>query len=332
MVQISVIVPVYNVEKYLASNVQSILTQTYRDFELILVDDGSPDRCGDLCDQYALQDSRVRVVHKKNGGLSSARNAGLDVMKGRFVTFIDSDDVVHPQYLETLITLQEKEQADISMCHYDFFENEGMWDNDAIGPDTQAYERLSGKQLLDHFQEHCRKVSILSQCMKLYKSEIFDGLRMREGYTQEDSMALPYVLERADKIVRTPAKLYHWRVTPGSISRSGFNKTAFDYIEISYCWAEFFSERGSDQARYFKRDFLDRTLKYYYKIVDQKPELMPDFAFHLKRYRKLYPKYIRAKGLCRKEILAYTLFLISPKTARKFYMQVHGEKYRTETW
>lgn len=334
MPTISVIVPVYKVEAYLDKCVQSILQQTYTDYELILVDDGSPDCCGELCDSWAKKDSRIRVIHKENGGLSSARNAGLDWMdansQSRYVTFIDSDDCVHRQYLEVLVRLLEENKADIAWCHYDFFTEDGQWFDEPAIP--EAIEFFSGQGILDTFLEHCRKVSLRSQCMKLYKREIFQGLRMREGYVQEDSMVLPYVLERTGRIARTYLQLYHWRETLGSISRSEFDRRNFDYIELSLLWAEFFEQRGSDQADYFKKEFLQRTLHYYYKICEEKPELMDDFRFHIKRFRKLYPRYIKAKGMCIREKLAYTLFLVSPDCAKKPYMQVYGELYREETW
>lgn len=326
MARISVIVPVYKVERYLNQCVESVLKQTYTDFELILVDDGSPDNCPAMCDEWAEKDNRVKVIHKENGGLSDARNAGLDWLDAnsasRYITFIDSDDCVHPQYLEVLLTLLEENDADIAWCHYDFFTKEGEWfDNPAV-PETLEY--FTGSEILNTFIEHCHKVSLRSQCMKLYRREIFDGFRMRVGYTQEDSMALPFVLERTGKIVRTSLKLYHWRITPGSISRSAFDHRNFHNIELSRMWAEFFAERGSDQADHFRKEFLVRVLHYYYKVQDEKPELMAALKPYLKTYRKLYSRYIRAKGLCTREKIAYTLFLVSPKVARKLYMQVHG--------
>lgn len=326
MPKVSVIVPIYKVEQYLNQCVESILTQTFTDFELILVDDGSPDNCPAMCDAWAEKDGRIKVIHKANGGLSDARNAGLDWIdansSSQYITFIDSDDCIHPQYLEALLTLLEENDADIAWCHYDFFTEEGKWfDGPARSKELEFY---SGQGILDAFTQHCRKVSLRSQCMKLYKRAIFDGLRMRVGYTQEDSMALPFILERTGRIVRTSLKMYQWRITPGSISRSAFDHRNLHNIELSRMWAEFFAERGSNQADHFRREFLMRVLHYYYKVRDERPELMDALKPYLKTYRKLFPRYIRAKGLCMREKIAYTLFLVSPKTARKFYMQVHG--------
>ena len=321
MPTISVIVPVYKAEKYIESCVRSILSQTYGDFELILVEDGSPDRSGEICDALAKTDTRIRVIHKENGGAATARNAGLDVATGDFIAFIDGDDCIHPQYLEFLLALQKETDADFAMCHYDFFTEEGEWFG---GEPQMEYELLNGAELLANFTEHCRKVSLISLCMKLCKKEVFEGLRIPEGFIEEDSMSLPHILERATKIARSEEKLYHWRVTPGSVTRSGLTEKSFAYIEVSRYQAEFFAERGSDQADHFRREFLMRVLHYYYKVRDEKPELMDALKPHLKIYHKLYFRYIRAKGLCMREKIAYTLFLVSPKAARKLYMQVHG--------
>ena len=121
---ISVIVPVYKVERYIEKCVASILEQTFQNFELILVEDGSPDRSGEICDMLAKRDSRIRVIHKENGGAATARNAGLDVAKGDYIAFVDGDDSIHPQYLEFLSNLINRSGADIAMCHYGFFSKE----------------------------------------------------------------------------------------------------------------------------------------------------------------------------------------------------------------
>ena len=128
MSEISIIVPVYNVEKYLENCIESILNQTFKDFELILVDDGSTDNSGKICDIYEKKDSRIKVIHKNNGGLSSARNAGLDIACGKYVGFIDSDDSIHPRMYEILYDLIKKYESDISCCNYkkiyDIFKDE----------------------------------------------------------------------------------------------------------------------------------------------------------------------------------------------------------------
>ena len=147
---------------------------------------------------------------------------------------------------------------------------------------------------------------------------------MAEGYVQEDSLVLPYVLERIGTLAKTEIPLYHWRVTEGSISRSAFGVRDFDYLQVSFCWAEFFAARGDAvQSDYFRKQFLQRTLYYYFKVADEKPDLMGAFAFHILRYKRLLPRYFWAKGLCVRERLAYVLFYIAPAAARKFFDQVY---------
>lgn len=334
MAVISVIVPVYKAEKYIEDCVRSILGQTYGDFELILVEDGSPDASGAICDALAAEDSRIRVIHKENGGAATARNAGLDAAKGKYIAFVDGDDLIHPQYLELLLAMLQKDKADVAWCHYDFFTDESAFSSLPLDveKETTNTELEFGQEILKEFRKHERRTSLISLCMKLYKREIFDGLRIPTGYIEEDSMMLPLLLERVRIFSHTKLPLYHWRETVGSVTRSGLSEKSFAYIEVSRFQAEFFRARRSDQADGLQREFMQRTMKYYYRIQDEKPELMEAYCYHLKRYRKLYPRYMKAKGMSPREWLAYTIFLFAPNAARKLYMQVYGERYRREYW
>ena len=188
------------------------------------------------------------------------------------------------------------------------------------------------QEMLKEFRKHERRTSLISLCMKLYKREIFDDLRIPTGYIEEDSIMLPLLLDRVGVYSHTKLPLYHWRETAGSVTRSGLSEKSFAYIEVCRSQAEFFRARGSDQADGLQRDFMQRTMKYYYRIRDEKPELMKAYRYHLKRYRKLYPRYIKSKGMTPRERLAYTIFLVAPNAARKLYMQVYGERYRREYW
>lgn len=323
---ISVIVPVYKAEPYIEACVASILNQTYRDFELILVEDGSPDRSGEICDALARTDSRIRVLHKANGGAATARNAGLDTAKGKYIAFIDGDDVIHQEYLQFLVWLLEKHDADIAMCHYDFFTEEGVWSNES--PDMAAEVTLvTGAEILQDFSNHCYRMRMISMCMKIFRKEIFDDLRLPVGSTEEDSIILPHIMERSGRIVQHQAKLYHWRVTPGSVSRSGLSSKSFHRIEISRLAAEFFIKRkNTKQANHFKTMFLRRTMRYYYRVKDENPSLMPDFIPYLRQYRKLFIRYFLSGGMCKRERIAYALFLVCTPKARGFLEAVYGPK------
>ena len=189
-----------------------------------------------------------------------------------------------------------------------------------------------GPQMLAEFDRHYRRVSLISLCMKLFRREIFADLRIPEGFIEEDSMVLPLILERTKTYAHVKLPLYHWRETPGSVTRSGLTARSFAYIEVSRFQAEFFAERNSPQAARLQREYLRKVLKYYYRIQDGAPELMQEFQTYLKQYRRLLPGYIRANGICAREKMAYIFFLINPQWARKSYMRVYGELYREEYW
>lgn len=328
MCKISIIVPVYKAEKYIEDCVNSILSQTYGDFELILVEDGSPDASGAICDGLARRDDRIRVIHKENGGAATARNAGLDVAAGEYIAFVDGDDLIHPQYLELLLGMLEAKQADVAWCHYDFFTEEA--DCFAapldISGETEKSSVECGGEMLAEFEKHYRRVSLISLCMKLYRRRIFDGLRIPEGQTAEDSLMLPHLLERTEKLVRSNAKLYHWRETPGSVTRMGLDRTSFHRINIDGYYIRFFRTKGmKEQEDYFKRHYLQRLVAYYYKVRRDAPELGGEFAPYLKEFRRTFWSRWSVGGLCLRERVAYLLFWLYPPAAQRLYRQVHGD-------
>ena len=210
---ITVIIPVYNVQQYLARCVESVLAQTHHDLEVILVDDGSTDSCGTLCDQYAAQDQRVKVVHKSNGGLSSARNAGLDVMTGERVTFVDADDFIHREFVDKLLHAMGND-ADIAVARWQECDEgetphvaDVLWSNVISFTRDEAIDEIYYQRRLTH-----------SACSRLFDARLFDGLRFPEGKLYED-LAISYdLLKKVTKVtyVDGPA-LYYYMHRPGSI-------------------------------------------------------------------------------------------------------------------
>lgn len=179
MPEISVIVPVYKVEKYLNSCVDSILNQSFSDFELILVDDGSPDNCGVICDDYAAKDSRVRVIHQENQGLSCARNTGIDAARGRFLCFVDSDDLVAPDYCRVLYDLLAESTADFSVCGVCRFRD----GEDPVPVDVEDSGQVSSREFLGM---QLRRKSEFGVWNKLYRRELFEKIRFKAGKLNED--------------------------------------------------------------------------------------------------------------------------------------------------
>lgn len=217
MKKISVIVPVYKVEKYLDRCVSSILAQTYTDFELLLVDDGSPDRCGEMCDEWAKKDTRIKVFHKTNGGLSDARNYALDRMTGDCVAFVDSDDWLDPECLEYQIaTLRSVPKADIAT-----FGLRLCWENGASREDRSVRCVLDARDaIMEALYE--RRIRVCA-CSKLYKRKVFDNLRYRTGVMMEDEDIIGDVLSRTLLVVVGDQAHYNYLQRDISITHDGFS-------------------------------------------------------------------------------------------------------------
>ena len=223
---ISVIVPVYNVEQYLDKCVQSIMNQTYHNLEIILVDDGSPDECPRMCDVYALRDSRIKVIHKQNGGLSDARNAGIDVSHGEYITFIDSDDYVRETYVEYLLSLfDHAEQCLFTACNH--FVVRGK--NTTANFDSSNVLVLNQTEALEGILYH-EKLDV-SGWGKLYHKNLFKTLRYPKGHLYEDTYVIGDLIEMSPQIVCGPEPQYYYIQRENSIVNSGFSKSKLEFIE-----------------------------------------------------------------------------------------------------
>lgn len=242
MQNISVIVPVYKVEPYLHRCIDSILGQTYLDFKLILVDDGSPDNCGAICDEYAAKDSRVHVIHQENGGLSAARNAGIDWVfansDSQWLAFIDSDDWVHRDYLKTLLENAENCQADMSAC--DFFQT------DAFCQDGEIHQSVSCEPAEQAYCDHYG--CLMSAWAKIFRKELFETLRFPVGKIHEDCYVTHIPLFAANKVVISTAPMYYYYSNPGSITRKKWSEKRLQEIEAHELRWKWLRENGYQQA------------------------------------------------------------------------------------
>ena len=220
---ISVIVPVYKVEKYLRKCVDSIIAQTYKNLEIILVDDGSPDNCGAICDEYEKKDSRIKVIHKENGGLSSARNAGLDIASGEYIGFIDSDDFVSPRMYERMYDAIKRTGADLCKCNLI-----GFKDGDAV--EELAKQRNSVEEKVYCGADIYNKVGLLSAAIKLYKRNLWDELRFPVGKLHEDRFVAYKIYDRCSSVCCIDDILYYYLSRSGSIMHT-YNIKRLDDIE-----------------------------------------------------------------------------------------------------
>lgn len=223
---ISVIVPVYNAEKYIEKCVASIRAQTYRNLEIILVDDGSCDRSGELCEAFALEDSRIVVIRKENGGVASARNAGLDAMHGDYVGFVDADDWIDPEMYEVLLQRMIAENAQISCCGTALVTGEGKitgyFEADlnvqlTVDSTNAQMELIHGGRITN------------SMLDKLYAAGVFDGLRQKNVYMED--MAIQYLLiAKAERVTYTGRPMYFYYMSENSITRGHFTTRFFEWV------------------------------------------------------------------------------------------------------
>ena len=244
---ISVIVPVYKVEDYLSRCVDSVLAQTEKDFELILVDDGSPDRCGEICDAYAQKDKRIHVVHKSNGGLSDARNAGLKIAEGEYIAFVDSDDWVEKEYLEKL--LSGIENADI--CECEMIRTDGT----AVIPQKQSeIIRYSGSDALKNLITD----QLFHQYVwnKLYCRNVIAGILFETGKTNEDEFWTYQAFGNAKTVIRISDVLYNYFQRPGSIMGNRYSIKRLDSLEAKKQRQAYLEQKYPDISFYGKKNLF----------------------------------------------------------------------------
>lgn len=229
MSELSIIVPVYKVEKYLPKCIDSILAQTFKDFELILIDDGSPDNCGKICDEYAEKDNRIVVIHQENAGVSAARNAGLDIATGTYIGFVDSDDWIEPDMYEVLINTAKCKNADVAVCGFNVYTNEAAL-NESTHLVEGEYDRNS--LLFDLFGKPCKLGG--SCCNRIFLCSKIADIRFPKGLTiAEDRLYLFCSFLKMDTGHKCATPLYNVRCSENSATRNGDVNTFFKILKSS---------------------------------------------------------------------------------------------------
>lgn len=275
---ISVIVPVYKVEKYLEKCIESVLKQTYTNLQIILVDDGSPDNCGKICDEYAKKDSRIEVIHKANGGLSDARNVGISKAKGRYIGFVDSDDYIKEDMYEILLNLIKKYDADVSICNlYDVIDGNECIRNKDNG--IHEYSRI------DILKEILLDKNIQSYAWnKLYKKELFDEIKYPIGKKYEDIGTTFYLFEKCNKIVVTSEPEYYYLKRADSLVNNVTESTILDYTEI-IIQRYLYIKQNIKELRKYNNYYLAKTLITAHNDIENLENISEGMQ---QRYKKLY--------------------------------------------
>ena len=270
---ISIIGPVYNVEHYLNECVVSIVKQTYENLEIILVDDGSTDESGKICDTWGEKDTRIQVIHKNNGGLSEARNTGLKVANGEYIAFIDSDDLIEESFIEKLYSLIENNDAQVSCCAYQTFQ-------DGMGHTLEGKQRddiriLQGSALVEAIYSGKYSEIAFVAWNKLYSVELFrkNNIAYPEGRVHEDTFTTYRLLYYSQTVAICDEKLYWYRVRPGSITNTKIGiKRCEDGVEADYSNICFFNENNEKKlAKLALNAFYRSTIKTY-KLTTSSPK------------------------------------------------------------
>lgn len=314
--KISVIVPVYNVEKYLNKCIDSILEQTFKDMEIILINDGSTDNSKNICNTYKQKDNRIKVIHKENGGLSDARNVGIDISTGEYIAFIDSDDWVEKTMLEYLYNLGNINNADIVQGDY----IEAYDENCTINKVSEEIIKYDSQHILDElYGEKCTKTVVVWN--KIYKRELFKEIRFPKGKLHEDEFTTYKLFHRANLIIDTNKTIYYYRQREGSITNSCFNIRHLDQLDAIKERKEYFIENRLDKlADKTENKLFWQTKDIYFKIyiseIRDKDLILKKLE---KEMRKNYFGVIKNKEITLKSKLISTLITLNIKLFCKLY-------------
>lgn len=287
---VSVIVPCYNVEQYLPKCIDSILNQTYKNLEVWLVDDGSPDKCGAICDEYAKKDTRIKVIHKKNGGLADARNVALDVMTGEYVVCVDSDDYISPTHIEGLYHLIEKYGADVSVnnsCNF----LEGTIPHPAKNVEKDIVFEAGLKAVEVMFYQE-----MFDTCAwgKMYKADLFDGIRYPKGLLFEDLPTTYRLLLKANKVAFNEEQSYFYLLRSNSIEGAAFSPHKLD----SGLQLMALMDKEKDKLHPIIKSYNCRMASFIFHLLLQMPEgyvHRKDFEERIKKIRWSVLTDIRAR-------------------------------------
>lgn len=239
----SVIIPVYNVEQYLHTCVDSVLAQNFENFEIILVDDGSPDNCPQICDEYAAKDNRIKVIHKKNGGVSSARNMAIDNANGEYITFLDSDDFWQDGYLSIMLDFCLQHDADIAQCSF-------IRGTETTFPEIKKQYKI---KVFDNHSIFLKGYAKIILWGKLYKRHLFEGVRMPEGKFFEDDFTTWKWYYKAMKIIVTDQPLYYYTENIESTMVGHSSQPRLDFMEAYDERIGFFKNKGEKDLEDFSR-------------------------------------------------------------------------------
>lgn len=289
---VSLIIPIYNVSTYLPELLETVISQTHKDLEIILVDDGSTDSSGTICDKYARMDSRIRVIHISNSGVSNARNIGINAASGEYLVFSDGDDYLAYDYVEYLLNLCIKNNADMSCCAW-------IYDNGSNLKKCTFRKREPGLYVGNHNAMRSLLTTMLmssSSTGKMYKKKLFEGVRFPDGMAlYEDDATIYRLVAQADSVVIGEESKYFYRLRPGSAIHKSFDENNFSIIKVYEDRCTFIKNEYPELETYAKSDILMVVNHCVIKMCDEKlfdhPSI-PNLKQYYRKYEKNYLKGI----------------------------------------
>lgn len=319
--QVSVIVPVFNVEEWLDRCVKSILRQNFKNYEILLIDDGSTDKSGAICDAYQEKYKKVKAFHKQNGGLSDARNFGINMAQGEYYVFVDSDDFIDKEYISVLYNAIKQYDTDVSMCSCRCCKENG----EKIFSFNIAEDKIiSGKQLLNNVFDKKNGMVYTVVWTKMYKKQLFSELRFEKGRNYEDEYLNPKLFWNVGKVAVVSKPLYNYVIRQGSITQSNFNiKNICDANNALTSRIEFYNRHGNNyltrKAIYFYLDWIASTIHSNYKYLKNESRVMEYFQHNYRKY------FFKCFTLNPKRIIKGILCSINIKGVIQLYTFVKGK-------
>lgn len=287
---VSVIMPIYNAQKYLRMSLESVINQTYLDLDIVLINDGSTDKSREICEEYARQDKRIRIIDKENGGNGDARNVGLRNANGDWIIWIDSDDIMHLRQVEILTSIAKLNNADIVVGDYRTIEDNECVQDDMISSQyTEKAYVLTEKDLYDDSFVNRNSMIFTVPWCKIVRKEIFNGIAYPTKTRHVDTWTTWKTYEKAQKVMFIPLQLYYWRINPNSLSRDKFDSSQFTGIDAYIEQFQYFNEKG--KQRYIEIVFSE-LLEMFFWCYNRMSELEMDYS-ELKIYLKFLQKNIR---------------------------------------
>lgn len=316
---ISVIIPIFNVEQYLKRCIDSVINQTYKNIEIILVDDESPDNCPKICDEYQKNDSRIKVIHKTNGGLSDARNAGLEIATGEYVTFIDSDDYIDCDYIEFLYNLINKYDVKMSICSY-----KAIYDNGTVLTQENNKEyKISAHDTLEKMLYH--EDFNVATWAKLYKKELFNNVRFPKGKIFEDALTTYKLVDQCDNVAIGLTSKYNYMIRSNSILTGKFNIKKLTLVDAYEEMGNYIIKKYPDLESAIIRSRVYANISTLRQIINIKPRMKVEEKKLIKFIRENKKIVLSNERVQKRDKIAIMLISIN-RTLFKYCWNIYCKK------